>query len=276
MRHVLSTHLFVNQRLTVALLDRILRAGIQEIELFCARQHFDYRNSAQIDELRHWLRDSGMRVHSMHAPMFTDDVWGRSGPHAILSIAETSKAKRIAAVDEIKRALEVADAIPFRYLVQHVGVAGEEYDPAKFDAAFNSLDELTVFGKQLGVDVLVENIPNELSTAQRLRNFMTLTHLGVEFCFDTGHAHMAGGVEQEFLLMKDRIRSTHVHDNNGGGDAHLFPMVSEGGTIDWPKTMELLRSCENDPPLLLELRSVPDMTDTLDQVRRSFEKLESL
>ena len=42
--------------------------------------------------------------------------------------------------------------------------------------------------------------------------------------------------------MKERIRSTHVHDNNGKDDIHLFPLVAEGGTIDWKKTMGLLRS----------------------------------
>ena len=41
--------------------------------------------------------------------------------------------------------------------------------------------------------------------------------------------------------MKGRIRSTHLHDNNGKEDSHLFPFFAEGGTIDWKKTMELLR-----------------------------------
>ena len=116
MRRVLSTYLFAEQRLTVALLDRILRRGIEQIEIFCARQHLDYHNGAQIDELRHWFRDADLQLHSLHAPVFNDDIWGRSGPHAIVSLTETSKAKRIAATDEIKRALEIADSIPFSLL----------------------------------------------------------------------------------------------------------------------------------------------------------------
>ena len=78
MRHVLSSYLFVEQRVTVALLHRILQSGIDEIELFCARQHLDYRNKSQIEELGHWVRDSEMTVHSLHSPLFSDDVWGRS------------------------------------------------------------------------------------------------------------------------------------------------------------------------------------------------------
>ena len=33
--------------------------------------------------------------------------------------------------DEIKRALDVAETIPFRYLIQHLGVSGEEFDERK-------------------------------------------------------------------------------------------------------------------------------------------------
>ena len=51
MRHALSTHLFVNQRLSNSLLDKISSAGIEAVELFCARQHLDYRNDDQIREL---------------------------------------------------------------------------------------------------------------------------------------------------------------------------------------------------------------------------------
>jgi sugar phosphate isomerase/epimerase len=261
---------------TVALLDRILRSGVQEIELFAARQHLDYHNQSQIDELGHWFRDTELTVHSLHAPLFSDDVWGRSGPHSVISTTETAKAKRIAVTDEIKRAIEIADAIPFRYLIQHIGVAEEEYDLDKVEGAFNCLDELSVFAKQLGVEVLVENIPNEFSTAERLRSFVELTHLPLHFCFDTGHAHLSRGIEYEFGLMKDRVRSTHLHDNDGTDDSHVFPVIGDGGSIDWKTTMDLLRSTEEDLPLVLELREVDGMALPLDEVRRTFEGLEEL
>ncbi len=127
MNHFLSTHLFVNHRLTVALLSRIQQAGIPAVEIFCARQHLDYRDKAQITELGHWFRDSGLKLHSLHSPMYNDEIWGRSGPHAVVTITEPVKSKRLPMVEEIKRALEIAEVIPFRYLVQHIGVSGEEY-----------------------------------------------------------------------------------------------------------------------------------------------------
>ena len=165
MKHALSTHVFVNHRLTTATLARIEQAGVPEVEIFCARQHLDYRNKAQVAELGHWFRDSDLRLHSLHSPMHTDDIWGRSGPHAVITITELVKSKRLPMVDEIKRAIEIAEIIPFRYLVQHMGVAGEEFDMYKFDAAFTALEELRVFARQFGVEILLENIPNDLSSA---------------------------------------------------------------------------------------------------------------
>lgn len=275
MEHVLSTHLFVNHRLTVAMLDRIWHAGIPAVEIFCARQHLDYRNRAQVAELGHWFRDSALKLHSLHAPMYNDDIWGRSGPHAVITITEPVKSKRLPMVDEIKRALEVAEEIPFQYLIQHLGVGGEEFDERKLDAAFSALEELMLFARQRGVSILLENTPNALSHAERLMHFLELTHLDLNFVFDTGHAHIGNGVEQEFDIMKERIRSTHVHDNDGETDGHLFPLIGEGGTIDWKKTMALLRSREGQYPLLLELREVPDMANPLDQVQRVFDQLEA-
>ncbi len=276
MKHALSTHLFVNHRLTTALLTRIEQAGIPEVEIFCARQHLDYRDKAQITELGHWFRDSELKLHSLHAPMYTDEIWGRSGPHAVITITETVKSQRLQQVDEIKRALEIAETIPFRYLVQHMGVSGEEFDMRKVDAAFSALEELSIFARQRGVEILLENIPNGLSSAERLLQFEELTHLHLNFAFDTGHAHMNEGIETAFDLMKERIRSTHLHDNDGAKDAHLFPCVSPGGTINWKDTMGLLRSRPDQYPLLLELKESADVTNPLETVKSAFDRLEEI
>ncbi len=276
MMHAISTHLFANHRLTTAGLERIQNAGINAVEIFCARQHLDYNNRAQVTELKHWFRDSEMQLFSVHAPMYTDDVWGRSGPHAVITITEPVKAKRIQMVDEIKRAIEIAEHIPFRYLIQHVGVGEEPYDERKLDAAFSSLDELRVFAKQRGVEVLLENIPNGLSSAERLIHFLGETHLDLGFCFDIGHANMGEGVEAAFETMKERIRSTHIHDNDGVKDAHLFPTVDDGGSVDWKKAMELLRSRPDQYPLLLELKENPAHKHPLETCTQIFDRLENL
>jgi sugar phosphate isomerase/epimerase len=275
MQRALSTHLFVNHRLTVAMLNRIEQVGIPLVEIFCARQHLDYRNKAQVAELGHWFRDSEIKLHSLHSPMYTDEIWGRSGPHSVITLTEPVKSKRITMVDEVKRALEIAELIPYRYLIQHLGVTGEEYDERKVEAAFTALEELSIFARQRGVQILLENTPNALATPERLVSFLEQTHLPLFFALDVGHAHMGDGVAAAYGTMKDRIRSTHIHDNDGKEDRHLFPIVG-GGTIDWAKTMALLRSRAEQYPLVLELREVPDMSHPLEVVNQVFERLEQL
>lgn len=276
MNRVLSTHLFVNHRLTTVWLEKIWQAGIPAVEIFCARQHLDYRDKAQINELGHWFRDSELKLNSLHAPMYTDNIWGRSGPHAVISITERVKARRLEMVDEIKRALDIAEVVPFRYLIQHIGVSGEEYSDAAVEAAFSALEDLSLFARHRGVELLLENTSNALASAERLNHFLELTHLRLNFCFDVGHANMNEGVETAFRLMEDRMRSTHIHDNNGAADQHLFPLGTDGGTIDWKKTMDLLRTRPEQYPLILELKELPDLQNPIETARDLFEKLESL
>ncbi|MEP7354975.1 MAG: TIM barrel protein [Acidobacteriota bacterium] len=287
MQRVLSTHLFVNHRLTTVWLDRIWDAGIPQVEIFCARQHLDYRDKAQIGELGYWFRDMPLKMNSLHSPMFTDEIWGRSGPQSVISITEPLKAKRIDMVDEIKRAIEIAETVPFKYLIQHLGVSGEEFDERKVDAAFTALEELSMFARQRGVEILLENTPNELSSAERLLTFFELTHMKLNVCLDAGHANMHEGIANAYRMLKPRIRSTHIHDNNGKDDLHLFPFAADcgvavaeeadkRGTIDWVKTMGLLRQEEDQYPLLLELREPINVAHPIEAAVRCFDKLEGL
>jgi sugar phosphate isomerase/epimerase len=124
--------------------------------------------------------------------------------------------------------------------------------------------------------VLIENTPNMLSSAERLLMFFEQTHLNLNVCFDTGHANMREGVDTAYRLLKSRIRSTHIHDNNGKDDSHLFPLLGDRGTIDWRRTMDKLRSIDDQYPLLLELKEVPEMEHPFDQVKQVFERLENL
>jgi sugar phosphate isomerase/epimerase len=276
MQRALSTHLFCNHRLTTVWLDRVWDADIPFVEIFCARQHLDYRDKAQISELGYWFRDSELKVHSLHSPMYSDDVWGRSGPDSVIDITEPVKSKRIAKVDEIKRALEIAETIPFRYLIQHLGVSGQAFDERRLEAGFTALDEIKSFASHRGVEVLVENTPNALASAERLLYFFEVTHLKLNVCFDLGHANMNEGIETAYRLLAPRIRSTHVHDNDGKEDLHLFPFLDEGGTVDWGRAIGVLNGSPDQYPLLLELRDAPDVERPIERACKIFERLENL
>jgi sugar phosphate isomerase/epimerase len=250
----LSTYVHVRERLHPGILDGLVRSGAQAIEIFGARGHFDYSNPQHIREIASWFGSNKVEFHSLHSPMYSDTDWERrSSP---LNIAGRDRKMSIDAMDEIKRAIEVAEKLPFRFLIQHIGVSGEDFNMHKFDAAMTSIEHLRAFAKPLGVRLLLENIPNELSTSEKLVEFLRVGHFSdVGVCFDTGHAHFEGGVAPALEILKDHIRSTHIHDNNQDRDAHLVP---GDGTIDWNLTMELLRSAPQAPPILLELEGDPN------------------
>ncbi len=94
-------------------------------------------------------------------------------------------------------------------------------------------------------------------------------------CFDLGHAHLLSSVKEAFEVLKDRIRSTHVHDNRKEHDSHLWPgdiPAGEGG-IDWSEAMSLLRSAPQVPPLLLEIEGV-EGEKVSEKMAEAFGKLE--
>ena len=250
MLRAMSSYTYINKRLHPGLLDEMARGGAQAIEVFGARGHFDYADKAHIRELGNWFKSGTVQFHSMHSPMYSSNDFARN-TEPPLNIVDPDKRRRIDAMDEIKRALEVAEYAPFRFLVQHVGLGNEAYDPRKFEAALSSIEHLRAFARPLGVSLLVENIPNELSTPEKLMELIKALHyedLGV--CFDTGHAHIMSSVHQAFGVLEQRIRSTHVHDNQRDRDAHLWPGE---GNIDWGQTIQSLRAAPQTPALLMEI-----------------------
>ncbi len=270
MQKAVSTYVYVRERLHPGLLDGLVRSGAEAIEIFAARGHFDYANRKQhVLEIASWFKSTGIALNSVHAPMFSDYEWGKGG-NPPLNIASTDRAARVEAMDEIKRAIEIAEHIPFRFLVQHIGVGGEYFDEKRFDAAMTSVEHLKAFAKPLGVTVVLENIPNELSTPERLVEFINITHFeDVGFCFDIGHANMMGNVDEAFELMKKHIRTTHLHDNNKDRDAHLWP---GDGNINWSQAVQLLQSAPHVPPMLLEIEG-EGKNNIPDGMARSFSKL---
>ena len=99
----------------------------------------------------------------------------------------------------------------------------------KFDAAFTRARRAEpVRPAARRGDSAGEYSQRALQRASGCCTFEELTHVGLNYVFDTGHANMGEGVEHEFDLMKERIRSTHVHDNNGKDDIHLFPLAGRG------------------------------------------------
>jgi len=250
MLKVISSHVFLRHRLHPGLLDVFARAGAQGVELFAARQHFDYTNRSDIRELAEWFQSNPVEPFSMHAPLFSDNEMGRSGAPAV-NVIHPEKSRRIDAMDEIKRALEVAEQIPLRFLILHLGERDDTWGLRALEHSITAIEHLRAFAAPLGVRLLVENLEGEVATPAHLIEILNSGHftdLGV--CLDVGHAHLGEGVPAALEVLRDRLRSSHLHDNHGDKDAHLWPGE---GTIDWDAALGALKAAPQTPAGVLEI-----------------------
>jgi sugar phosphate isomerase/epimerase len=250
MLRVLSTHLFLNHRLHPGLLELADRSGAQAVEIFAARQHFDYTSREEVTELAEWFRSNALQPFSMHAPLYADPEMGRAGGLGV-NVLHPDKAHRIDAMDEVKRALEAAEHIPFRNLVVHLGERDDAWSQRTIEFALTALEHLGAFARPLGVRLLVENLLSEATTPEHLVLILEMGHLAnVGVCLDLGHAHITVGTAEAIATLGERIASVHVHDNHGLKDEHLWP---GDGTIDWPATVKGLKALASSPATVLEI-----------------------
>jgi sugar phosphate isomerase/epimerase len=277
MQRVLSTYLFVNRKLTADLVKEAAGAGVSAIELFCSRGHFDYRSAENARELGSWLAGNNLTLHSIHAPTMRDFHTSRESG-APLSISDPERLRRQEAVDEIKRALDLVEQVPFQYCVQHVARLRDVADERRWDATFSSLEHLSLFARHRGVTMALENTPGEMGTPEGLKHFLMRTRLtSVKLCFDTGHAHLEGDVLPGLETAHDLLVTTHIHDNRGERDDHLLPYE---GTIDWDAA---LGAMPKGTPIVLELKEpavaagsgeIQAFAETLQGARKVFDKFE--
>src|SRR6266568_1231645 len=272
MLRVLSTHLFLKQRLHPGLLELAERSGAQAVEVFAARQHFDYTSREHVAELASWFASHPVEPFSMHAPLFPDREMGRAGAPAV-NVLHPEKSRRIDAMDEIKRALETAEHIPFKQMVMHLGERDDGWSLRTVEYATTALEHLGAFARPLGVRVLVENLTSEATTPSHLMMILELGHLdNIGVCLDVGHAHLTVGVSEAIATWGSRIGEVHVHDNHGLKDEHLWP---GDGSIDWPATADGLKSLSVQPAGVLEIGySLANIPSALNErIQESFDRL---
>src|SRR5208282_6518398 len=214
---------------------QIAESGFEAVEIFGTRGHFDYTTRQEVQAMASALSQHRLSLASLHAPTSRDLSATREGGTPI-SITEVERVRRIEAMDELKRAIDISEDLPYPRLVLHMGGPRETADPRKRDAAFSSLEHLILHAHHAGVVISLENTNTEMGDPQYLRSFVDETRLtGLRFNFDIGHAHLADGpederIEKSFTPMKDLIAGVHLHDNHGDKDEHLPPYE---GTIDW-------------------------------------------
>jgi sugar phosphate isomerase/epimerase len=277
MRFGISTHLYHDRRLERDHLAQIAGFGFEAVELFATKSHFDYRSEAAVAALQRWLAETGLALHSVHAPIFDvfGDASGGRGTATTYSIAAAANDRREAAVHETEAALAIARTIPFAVMVLHLGTPARANQPDDNirGAAVRSLDAIARLAEDVGVRIAVEVIPNRLSDpdslVRLLENECEDTRTGI--CLDFGHAHMMGEVADAVETVAEHIMTTHIHDNHGREDEHLVPYR---GSIDWDQALVTMQKIGYEGTYLMELAGGADTASILEDARRARERFE--
>lgn len=276
MQFGLSTHLFHDHPLSEQDLRDAAGHGFGRIELFATRGHFEYHDASAIARLRGWLEATGLRLHSVHAPIVEGLVGTQWG--APYSIASTDQAARRRAALEAIAAVEIARTLPYEYLVVHVGLPAFQAPPTGDNdrqQARRSIEEIHAAAEPLGVRLALEVIPNDLSTpdslVQMIEDELELPDVGI--CLDFGHAFIGGDLLDAVETVSGHLITTHVHDNRGKTDDHLLPFA---GSIDWLAALMTVQKVGYEGTLLFELQGGEPPGAVLQRaaaVRRRFEQI---
>ncbi len=273
MRFGISTHLYHDQRLSREHLTQIASYGFDAFELFATRSHFDYHDPASIATLAEWVKESGLSLHGIHAPITDSVVGGQWG--AAFSIASSDSARRQHAVREAEASLAGARQIPCEVFVVHVGVPTVTAAPGdnSYTAAARSVGEIITRAAPLKVRVAVEVIPNDLSSASTLVTMLDRDFDGTDagICLDFGHAHLMGDVADAVEIAAEHLIATHVHDNRRRDDLHLAPFL---GTINWDTALMTMQKIGYEGTYLMELANTGSPESVLQDAQRARQRFE--
>ena len=273
-RFGVSTHLFHESRLTRDHLVHIAAHDFETVELFATRTHFDYHDPQAIERLAEWLSDTGLELHSVHAPIVEGIAKGKWV--GSFSNASGDEKRRAAAIAETRAALAIARRIPYRFLVMHLGMPSAEQVPPQDNqpaAARRSVEEIAAMAAEVGVRAALEVIPNDLSAAGTLVRLIEedLEGIDVGICLDYGHAHLMGDLGDAIETISGHLWTTHVHDNGGRRDDHLVPFA---GSIDWDAAMMATQKIGYDGVLMLEVGDTGNPVHVLQRSAKARERLE--
>lgn len=153
-------------------------------------------------------------------------------PNVDLNIASLNSGIRQESVRQIKETVDLAREINGTTITLHPGQIGrneERIRKVAMSLSKESVAELTDYGKENGVIISVENMPERFSfLGNRIEELEEIQkETGCNITVDTGHANTCNNTSDFFNLK--HISYFHINDNNGLKDQHL-PLGE--GTLD--------------------------------------------
>jgi sugar phosphate isomerase/epimerase len=265
----MSTRCFPSA-LTRQNLDRLLESEFTLIELHATPPAFDYHDRAFVRSIAGWFQDKPLPRATLHLPFEEDLGQGRK---RTLPLLHAEKRLREQVMDEMKRSLEIVERLAVAHVVLHLGASGESFSPAKLDLSYSAIAMMQAFA---GVHILLETLPNDIATPNRLREFLSVAQVAdAGICYDTGHGRLQ---EPKPGLDLNSVEAIHLNDNDGDADEHLLPF---DGSIEWPAFAEALTLSKFAGPLILETDNADvdkavecrsRMTDLLQEAANSIEE----
>ena len=143
-----------------------------------------------------------------------------------------------------------------RFVVVHTNEAYSGERQRVQALVIRRLRRLAALAEKCGVQMVVENVGlrTKGNVLFDLNEYLALIDIladsGVKALLDTGHAHVNGwDIAAAVRQLGGRLIACHVHDNDGGSDAHL-PVGQ--GTTDWPEFFGTVKKYAPDAALVLE------------------------
>jgi sugar phosphate isomerase/epimerase len=245
----LSTHLFVFNDLDETIASMFGRFGFSSAELWAMPPHFPYGDTAEADRIADILASKGVRIASVHAPLYPDVRTYRKDRWFSLSSGEEEH--RLASVAATAKAARWLSHRGGGTMVVHTNFPAEKWYPRRWAAFLSSLNELlaSVSGN---VRFAVENTP---LPSGRVEVILDIVHRHaperVGLCLDLGHANIQENVQNAIRAAGERLIHIHASDNHAVNDDHFVP---GRGSIAWDRAVGALREVGFDGAFTVELR----------------------
>ena len=174
-------------------------------------------------ELGAYARECGITVCQAHAP------FPSSYPEA-----EKTALRFEQIVQGMKNASYLGAPMIVVHPCTHLDYAENADELFEFNLDFYR--RLIPYAREFGIKIAIENIGrvSVTSTPERLgKLYDTLNDPVFTICFDVGHCLLQGVDPAEAIrALGDRLVNgcTHIHDNDGNGDAHTLPYY---GAVKW-------------------------------------------
>jgi len=238
----MSTISMLGRRLDDSILSHMKKGGIENIELFMQRPHFDQSDSAHILEISESLKKNGINAISAHMPIYKyrlDDPGERK--LLTLSLCDPVDSEREFAISELLSAIEACGKLGIRNLVVHTGLLGPENSEDKtreIEVCVGSLKIPIERAGELGINLSIENGTAPGVTVGMLHKVIRRISRGnLGICVDVGHSNLYGKPGEDVKNAMPRLNSLHLHDNNGRSDQHYMPGE---GIVDFKQIISLL------------------------------------